>query len=255
MVARAVASFRLHYPDAPLVLFGDGGDNFSSTCEVQHCTWLPNEHLNNPSTSTYAADAAGALELFRRYFAAFEVLRNGGATHALLLEDDVRVLRPITQRFTAAISGNNLDAQMWFMPNYVAFLTNKSGWDVNLARSIPDAGFGGAVFDLDFMLDKVSVADTVKPLLDFLEGVHEKDFISDRLFTTAIAVSPTGCKPPGGCGFSEPFVELAEAWYPDFTARVASGRTSVVHNFKVEYKDEPTEADLKVLGWPVAAPA
>ena len=247
-VARSVASFRRHYPNGPVVVFGDGGDNFTALCERQRCMWRPNPHLDNPTSSTFAANSTGARELLRRNLDAFRELHDAGATHALLLEDDVRVLRPIEQRFTKSISGWNQGVRMMQFPGYAAYLASV-GYSKDTANGLSDAGFGGCVFDLEFFTRAVTMEGSVVPLLAFLEEFKERTFVTDFLFSTLTYSSPPGCVRNGTCGTTGSFDELAEYWFDDFLKRVASGRAAVVHKYKDEYDDAVTDTDKVLLGW------
>lgn len=247
-VARVVASFRRHYPDSPLVVFGDGGDNFTSLCERQRCTWHPNPHIVNPTHTTRAATVEGARELLRRNFGAFRELYDAGATHALLLEDDVRVLRPIEQVFTTSITGWVPYCTMKQFAGYAGYLKSV-GYSDDAINSLPDAGYGGCVFDLDFFTHAVTTEGSIDPLLKFLVEAHEPVFVTDYLFSTLTYSNPPGCVQSGKCGTTGPFPELATTDRTDFHKHIASGRAAVAHGYKDEYEDAVDEGDKKVLGW------
>lgn len=256
-VARVVATFRRHYPTSPIVLVSDGGLDFAPLCiRVGHCTWRQHRHLFDRN-ATYARSSHEAIEMVSRYLSAFRDLASAGATHALLLEDDVRVLRPFTQRFDAAISGFIPRYLLSFYPPTTTEL-RRAGWTRAAADAQPYGGFGGCVYDVGFWSSAIDEAD-VRGALGRLASLGL--FASDILLTTLALTHPRGCKPPAGCGRVAQLLEYTDAlnYRREHVSAAASGRAAVVHHYKREYGDAPSAADLALLGWasyppPVALP-
>lgn len=251
-VARVLASFRRHYPKGHIVLVGDGGDDFSTICShIGHCTWRAHTHLFSRN-ATYAGDAKGAAKLVSRYLSAFHDLALKGVTHALLLEDDVRVLRPFLQRFDAAITGFIPSYLLRYYPPTVDVLI-RAGWKRPQARTQPYGGFGGCVYDVEFWTTKVDDTD-VRMTLQSLSSLSL--FASDIVLTTIALTHPRGCSPAGQrssrrppCGRLAQLDEYTDAhnYAREYVYQAASGRAAVVHHYKREYADSPGLDDLLML--------
>ena len=185
--------------------------------------------------------------MISRYLSAFRDLASAGATHALLLEDDVRVLRRFTQRFDAAISGFIPRYLLRFYPPTTTEL-RRAGWTRAAADAQPYGGYGGCVFDVGFWSSAIDAAD-VRGVLGRLASLDL--FASDILLTTLALTHPRGCKPPAGCGRVAQLLEYTDAlnYRREHVTAAASGRAAVVHHFKREYGDAPSAADLTLLGW------
>lgn len=249
-VVRVLASFRRHHPDGPVVLLGDGGDDFSALCAgLGRCVWRQFPHAFKPA-GLYASNASVAIELASRFFGGLGDLAALGATHALLLEDDVRVLSRATQPFAgAAIYG--LIAELRFPPPLVEALV-RAGWDRAAARSRPYGGFGGCVLDVPFFTRPGSVASFARMARDIAaQSPDWRAWPSDALLTAFALSNPPGCKPLDDCGTLALFPESVNVIYHqrDFVRLALTGRVAVVHNFKGDYAEQPTADERAALGW------
>ncbi len=87
-VFEALKSFRLYYPEEPVTVVSDDGEDFGDICKVMSANYIHSSVRTTQATMT----ASGVREWLRRIYLH---CRNTNSDWVVLFEEDVRVLRHI----------------------------------------------------------------------------------------------------------------------------------------------------------------
>jgi hypothetical protein len=220
---RAVLSFRKAYPTGTVVLVNDGGRfDYSRFCSDQGIVYRLYEHAPTANTNgLYGVECVTAF--LERMWEAWPCFTESSI---MLLEDDVRVLRPFRQTFPFSINGENRGVAQ--DPKLMKDL---------LQAGIVDppqhyGGFGGCILDRIFF-QQIPLADVLKSLRALAPLM---EYASD-LILTWIAIRWGGTLGP--------HPELAEAWYTDILERLVNDRVAVLHQYKSEYGSALTQDEIR----------
>jgi hypothetical protein len=257
----AIRSWRELYPTAPLFIQGDATPlNFSgAAASFSPAVFAENRAMISAVSFTTAVDGAGAKAWFAVMRAALRTFdaTSGAPDYFILLEPDVRLVRPVTLPLPYSINGVNADMRH---REWVArFVHERRG---NAYFPPYFGGMGGAIFNTSFW--RSVLVDT--PMAAFEAHL-------DRLYAGAfVEETETRHKtyPPGVLGTDEvmtavalafggtigPFGGLSESWQEDSADRIA-GRSGppveVLHKDKTLYGAALTPRDVKDLGWDARA--
>jgi hypothetical protein len=109
-------NFRLHFPDCPVMLISDGGENFSDLADKYNCGYTYSFNIFGNATNNYPQlpySAERMLEAWRRHKLACDY---SDSDYILILEDDVYITKhfSIEEDFAlrGARIGNNFTEEM-----------------------------------------------------------------------------------------------------------------------------------------------
>jgi tetratricopeptide (TPR) repeat protein len=235
-VVRVIRSFRSYYPSSPLVLANDGGDDFRFFAASVGAELHQYSRIMDGASQTIFLSAAHALEYLHRSWRAFAYLAERGATHALLLEDDVRVLRKYTGLFNFTING--FDGYGGSLPeSSVRPSLSQYGISHDQTPKLLLGGLGGSVLHISYLLNHVPW-DALGPAIAILEENGHALWNSDVLFSFLAYAF-------GGSVGDLP--ETMTLGAPEHRSRETSS-IAVLHGYKAEYGESPTEEEMEILG-------
>jgi hypothetical protein len=252
----AIRSWRSIYPAAPLFIQGDATPlNFSgAAASFAPAAFAENSVMISAVSFASAVDAAGAKAWFavmREALSMFDA--TGAPDYFVLLEPDVRLVRPITLPLPYSINGVNVDMRHreWvarfvhmrrgnsYFPPYFGGMGgavfNSSFWRHVLAHT-PRSAFEAQV---DLLYAEAFVEETETRHKTYPAGVLGTDEVM-----TAIALAFGGS--------IGPFGGLCESWQEDAAERIA-GRSGppveVLHKDKSLYGAALSARDVSDLHW------
>jgi hypothetical protein len=224
---RAMESFQRSYPESTIVVSNDGGDDFSNYCKHiktnhVHYTYYPK--TTPPSKQLAYRTIEPLLDFLKRLWDSFPKFKE---SHIVLLEDDVRVIRRHTMKFTNTINGMN--------PKYELFQPMK---DILKAKGYKGhfylGGCGGCVLDKQFY-ERISFQD-VEALLRSVPPIPV--YASDvSLVFIALYYG----------GSINNYDEFAEMFYPNVAELLVDNKVAFMHQVKYDYDKPLLEDDTKKI--------
>jgi hypothetical protein len=162
----------------------------------------------------------------------FRELKTINATHVILLEDDVRILRQHTIPFLYSINGCN---QNEFLDPVAVNILKKKGYNGPFYYG----GSGGCVIDKVFF-ESIDFNEIEKLFIEIKDCPSL--FASDKLisFITLYFGGTIG-----------KYDEFAETWYSDINFRIHNNSVSFLHQYKNDYEKNgvfPNDDEIIELG-------
>jgi len=226
--ARTIKSFRQHYSTGDIVVVNDGGYNYQPFCAKYnvHYTYKPKmATLRNALIFSSYDNCVGFLKNL------YESLVHIKDTHIVLLEDDVRIVRPHTRPFDFTISGCNKNE---FLHVSMQTILKNKGYTGEFFYG----ACGGCVLDRAF-LQAIPFAD-IEALIYQIKD-YPQAFASDMLLSFIVLYFG------GTIGQHE---EFAEVWYKDIYERMSTNRVAFLHQYKNDYETRgvfPNDEELAEL--------
>lgn len=133
-------NFRIYYPDIPIVLISDNGNDFSDMAEYFNCTYIySDKQSGNGITNVLKHDNKTNLWL-DRIKQTCEVLND--CEYVLYMEDDVLTRDVITKNPNADIAGPSNPDDFWWSPQIIRWMKeNRPNVEINGLN-----GCGGTIF-------------------------------------------------------------------------------------------------------------
>ena len=233
----ALGSFRNVYPDSDVVLFSDGGFDYSHAARKFNCSYSRKSKRSGDGESTYFEDTSALLSWFDRlYHAALSIRQD----YILLLEDDVRVLRRV-QGLLFDVNGINENEKLG--REMTSFLKKNGAAIPSKCDDYFYGGCGGALIRRSFILEKLApknIAPQISTLHPFAKEQQAKRRPSDYFLTSLTLLNGGTVGQYGG---------FCEKWRTSyFLRRYILRDIEVVHQEKSLYDKDIDSEEASILG-------
>ena len=228
---RTIKSFQTHYPENYIHVINDGGYDYSEFCMTRGIKYTYFEKSNNSRGAHCFSNRRSAIEFLLKLWNFINFIP---ATHFILLEDDVRVLRHHTVPFYYSINGCNFNE---FLPPSMQKILTENGYSGKFFYG----AYGGTVLFTSFF--KGIEFPSIIQLLNKLPDVFECDYGSDMLLSCITLYF-------GGTIGDHP--EIAETWYKNINTLINENKVSFLHQFKSDYDsygEKMSPYEKKELMW------
>lgn len=223
-----LTNYRLHYPDATVVLISDGGLDFSRVAQAHGCVYLHEDRLSGPLSADNerpigmtGANYFHSPQIIKNYFDRLaRCLSHIKQDYFMILEDDVFVLRATaTQTLQFDVNGFNPHENL--PPKVCAMLGR---------NHLPYGACGGSILSTKLLSEALSDQNRSK-LHDLIDQFCACDpmrtkWAGDALISFVVyAFGGTIGGYPGFC----------ETWHPDLADRLRKNTIEVLHLYKALY--------------------
>lgn len=218
-----LAGFRHFYPDAPIVLVSDGGDDFSDLAQKYNCLyfWRPNIPSHNGKELAYdKKNWVVWWNEFKKYVSMIE------ADYIIFLEDDVDIRKPISME-KLVYDVNGLSEPILTL-------------DILDPRFGPSCGNvtvgaqGGAIFKKEFLNKLFNQAKTQEEDFKEFDSIVHWSKLRGR-WPSDIVLSFLTHRNGGTMGEWSGYCRTFDADYPQ---KVKEDSIEVLHLYKTHYKDQ-----------------
>jgi hypothetical protein len=227
---RATQSFQKHYPQGTVVVVNDGGLDYAHFCQQHGIRYSYHPKQDTHSNALLFGDATNTLIFLKRLWDSLPLYTE---SHIILLEDDVRVLRPHTIPFAYTINGCNPNA---LLSPVLASLVDSQGYGGPYFYG----ACGGCILDREFLM-AIPFINVEKVILSIPSG--GANWASDLILSFIVRYFG---------GTIGQFSEFAETWYSNISELIRNNRIAFLHQYKDEYDNRgvtPTADEMKLLGW------
>lgn len=213
-------SFREHYPEAPVIIVSDGGDDFSDLAQMYNCQYFWRENIQSCRGKALAYNYDNWIlwwNDFKKYVSMLDT------DYMIFLEDDVAVRRPIS-----------LDSLPYDV-NGISLTMSLARFDLkHIAKNKSMIGAqGGAVFSMKFLLRIFTSEET-----NVTFSKYRKEIRSSGLkgkWCTDIVLSILTWRHGGTMGDWSGYCRTTDS---NYTERVAAGDIEVLHLYKELYPNK-----------------
>ena len=212
---RTIKSFKKHYPNNNIVVVNDGGYDYDFFCKNNSINYTYTIKNNTQKDALIFNTYESSILFLKNIFNSFKYISH---THILLLEDDVRVLKPHTLQFNDTINGCNKNEKLHIV------IQDILKRDVQYNGPFYYGGCGGCVIDKIFF--EMIGFDKVKNLIYKIKDYPE-------LFASDVLISFIALYFGGSIG---EYSEFAETWYPDIETKLSNNSVAFLHQYKNDYE-------------------
>lgn len=219
-----LAGFRHFYPDAPIILVSDGGDDFSDLAQKYNCLyfWRPNIPSHNGKELAYNRENWLVWwKEFHKYVSLIE------AEYIIFLEDDVDIRKPISEE-ALIYDVNGLSEPILTLDILDTRFPTLCGGKVTVGAQ------GGALFRKAFLMKLFEQDKTIgEDFKEFNRVVHWSK-LRGR-WPSDIVLSFLTHRNGGTMGEWPGYCRTFDADYP---RKVQEDSIEVLHLYKTHYKDQ-----------------
>lgn len=236
-VIATLDSFRKVYPNSPIYLFCDDGDDMSHIAKYYNCEYeYMTKKTGRGGTLFFKSKDSVMFYLSKVLLAA----KNSNEDFLMILEDDTRVYKKIKNlRFDWNCTKANHHYSGKKLTSILRSKNNSIPWYI---PNMYFAGCGGAMVNRKFFVDNFSDTERVSAVLDELAPYVEKQWPGalpqDAILTALIFYFG------GTVGMYPGF---AEVQYSRYKLRPFLGRVDVVHNDKSFYEASLSKEEEKIF--------
>lgn len=231
-VIRCLSAFRDLYPDVDIALISDGGMDFQHVARHFRCSYHHDAH--HPACYESAPfNLDGAEAILRRLWIGMKAVEH---RWIILLEDDVRVERPINiERLHSTLNGHNLYGGLP-LPLTVALRVKNRAVFLPIQ---PTSAFGGAIFDREFFLrvGLASMLHACRSLAPLLSAVCPQLYPDCLITAVVLHLGGTVGTWSGYC----------EAWWNEYPFCRHFQTIEVLHAYKVWYNRPLSGPEANIL--------
>jgi hypothetical protein len=157
-------NFRRHYPDSPVTLISDGGENFEDIASQFSTHYVKSHNIfYTPGLVGAYYDSVRLKELWRRHKISAE---NANTDYIIILEDDVLVQGKVDLSSKFSLKGTLVGNKM---PALASRIVRESGGETNNDEY---GACGGAIYNSK---DLLSIYDNT---IDFIDKHHDNLFFN-----------------------------------------------------------------------------
>jgi hypothetical protein len=231
-----LTNFRQHYPNTPVVLVSDGGDDFSNLANKYNCKYFFEENLtcfhdvvdgnryNYPKKWINNADEK--LSALKKYIKRIgNHIKKLNTDYFILLEDDVYVMNKTNlDSLEYKINGNNPHhsypeevCQYLIKQNYLSY-----------------GGCGGCIFDVKFFDTIINKNPNIEDQIDIYCNLtrHYTNNGNQNWWGSDAILSFLCYYHGGNIG---PYSGFCEVWHHNYDERKNLNAIEVLHQYKVNY--------------------
>ena len=185
---KALESFRIHYPNSPILLLSDNGYNYEKMAKHFNCMYIHSTE-NIPFITNYINDeqyVSMGWKIVKRICECFKLLN---CDYILLLEDDVKVQNPIDPeilRQGADLFGYNPNT----LSKEIISLFQKKYMYLDTNKDYHFSGHGGSFYKRDscikFFSNNHLVEDILRAYVNYRNTFLPINICQDQLFSFII---------------------------------------------------------------------
>ena len=164
----ALENFRKHFPDNPIVLISDGGDDFSEYEELYDCKFFMRENIYGNAENNYPPlyNAYRTIEWWKRQKLVCDQTK---MDYVMIMEDDVYVQRPFDIEAPFALRGVRGGDSL--TPKIKEDIKENSGLDSYIYGMC-----GGSIYNANIFLEIYD--DVVKDIEENMDRLLVEDYSS-----------------------------------------------------------------------------
>jgi hypothetical protein len=170
---KTIQSFQQTYPGNTMVIISDGGYDYSDLCKKLNCIYIHEARMGT-DIGVVTNKRENLIVWLDRLRTAAEIIQED---YIMILEDDVRVLKPVKNiRYTL----NGINREVWIGKKMTSFLKSKGAAIPARYTNYYFGGCGGSIIRRQFILDNFhDLEPVIQELEQYLDDAFRGQYVSD----------------------------------------------------------------------------